>query len=355
MQIPSLESIPQFIQDFIDVQLIADLIQAVVTFLIIVIVLWVIKKQVLARFERLAKRTTTKVDNMILGAFQGIGTLFFVVVALFVSVQHLSLSPAVATIIRGAFLIVLISEIIKVSEKIIVYLLARNLSKGKEQKQVSAAISVMVKIILWSIGLLLILSNLGFNVNSLIASLGIGGIAISLALQNILSDIFSSFSIVLDKPFEEGDYIVVGEHSGTVKHIGLKTTRIQALQGEEIVISNNELTSTRVQNFKRLKQRRIVFVASASYGTSVAKLKKIPKIIKEVISCEKKARFDRAHLKEMNDFSLDYEVVYYILDNDYTVYMDVQQRINIGIIKGFEDEGIDVPFPTQTVHLKKGE
>ncbi|MDD3896672.1 MAG: mechanosensitive ion channel family protein [Candidatus Peribacteraceae bacterium] len=347
----SSESLSAFIRSSIDAGFLADVAQAAMTFIIIFAVLLLFKKQALTRLDCLARRTPLRVGCVVTGAFQGIGMPFFIVVALFASVQHMALSPTLDTIIRGAFLIVLIAEIIQVSEKVIVYFLSNNLSRGKEQKQVSAVISVIVKILLWSVGLLLVLSNLGFNVNSLIASLGIGGIAISLALQNILSDIFSSFSIVMDKPFEEGDFVMVGEHSGTVKHIGLKTTRIQALQGEEIIISNNELTSTRIRNFKKLQQRRIVFSVNVAYGTPAAKLKSIPKMLKEVVSAEKKAKFDRAHLKEFGDFSLNYEVVYYILDNDYSVYMDVQQRINLAILKAFEKEGITIPFPTQTLHV----
>ncbi len=332
---------------------IIDIEVAAGTFIVTFLVLWILKCQLVTRLGTYANKTKVKFDDLILGMLQGIGMPFLVIVSLFVSVQHMQLPPILDTVIHAAFLIVLVLESIKVLEKVIVSMLASSLSKGKESKKTSVAITMTVRVLLWLIGLLLILSNLGFNVNSLIASLGIGGIAISLALQNILGDIFSSFSIAIDKPFEEGDFIVAGEHKGTVKHIGLKTTRIQALQGEEIVISNTELTSTRVSNFKKLKERRIVFTVSATYETPVKQLKKIPKIIKEIIEKEKKAKFDRAIFSAMGDFSLDFEVVYLILDNDYAVYMNTQQRINFAILEAFEKEGIGIPYPTQTVHVAK--
>ena len=332
---------------------IIDIEVAAGTFIVIFFVLWLLKYQLIARLGVYAKKTKVKFDDLILGMLQGIGMPFLIIVSLFASVQHMQLPPILNTVIRAAFLIIIVIESIKVLEKMIVSMLASSLSKGKENKKTSAVISMAVRVLLWAIGSLLILSNLGFNVNSLIASLGIGGIAISLALQNILGDIFSSFSIAIDKPFEEGDFIIAGEHKGTVKHIGLKTTRIQALQGEEIVISNTELTSTRVSNFKKLKERRIVFNISAAYETPVKQLKRIPKIIKEIIEKEKKARFDRAHFSTMGDFSLDFEVVYLILDDDYAVYMNTQQRINLAILEAFEKEGINIPYPTETVHLSK--
>ena len=202
-------------------------------------------------------------------------------------------------------------------------------------------------------GLLLILSNLGFDITTLIASLGIGGVAIALAVQSILSDLFNSLSIYVDKPFTVGDFIIVGDHMGTVQKIGLKTTRIQALQGEEIVISNSELTSSRVRNFKQMQKRRIVFAFGVTYDTSTEKVKKIPEMVKNAIDPLEKAEYDRAHFKNFGDSSLDFEVVYYVLTGDYTEYMDIQQSINLRIMEEFEKEGIEMAFPTRTVHLVK--
>jgi len=214
-------------------------------------------------------------------------------------------------------------------------------------------ITTILKILLWILAVLVVLSNWGINITSLIAGLGIGGIAIALAAQNILQDVFSSFSIFIDKPFKVGDFIVAGDDKGVVENIGIKTTRIKTLQGEELVISNQELTETRVHNFKKMEKRRVAFTLGVAYETPTEKLKKIPEVIKEIISRESLAEFDRAHFKEYGDFSLNYEVVYYISSGDYTEYMDSHQKINFAIKDAFEEMGIEFAYPTQTIFLKK--
>jgi len=343
------------IEPYLGGNTIQDIYIALGMFVVIYLAVWILKHQVLARLSVFTKNSKMKVDDMVVQILDGLGTPFFFIVALYASVQHLQLPSIVTKLINGVFLLMMVYEVIKVLEKIIVFFLSRNLAKGTEGRQISAVITFAVRVVLWSIGLILILSNLGINVTSLVASLGIGGIAISLALQNILSDIFSSFSILIDKPFKEGDFIIVGEHKGEVKHIGLKTTRIQALQGEEIVISNNELTTARVQNFKQMKQRRIVFSLGVTYDTPVTKVKKIPTIVKKIINDQKDVKFDRAHFKEFGDFSLNFEFVYYLKSNEYSVYMKTQQAVNLEIMEAFEKEQIEFAFPTQTVYVAKGE
>ena len=343
-----------FLQQYFGENAVADLQLAAIIFVVTVGVIWVIKTQIIVVLGKYSKKTKMKTDDAILETIQGIKLPFFAAVALYASVQHMQMPALIGTIIHALFLIAIIFEVIKLLEKVITYFASVGLSKGKEGKKVSSLITFAVRLVLWVVGLLLVLSNLGFNVNSLIASLGIGGIAVSLALQNILGDLFSSISIMIDKPFEEGDFIVAGADKGTIKHIGLKTTRMEALQGEEIIISNTELTTTRVSNFKKLKERRILFTVSAAYGTPVSKLKKVPKMIKDIIAAHKNARFERVHFSVMNAYSLDFEVVYYVKDGDYKKYMDLQQNINLEILKAFEKEGISMPFPTQTVHVEKG-
>ena len=188
----------------------------------------------------------------------------------------------------------------------------------------------------------------------LIAGLGIGGLAVGLALQGILGDLFSAFTIYFDKPFEEGDFIIIGNDMGTIKHIGIKSTRIQALGGQELVISNSELTSTRVNNYKKMDTRRVVFGFGLEYKTSVAKLEKIKKIVEGVVKKEKHSTLDRVHFKGFGDSSLDFEVVYYVDSNDYNIYMDVQEKINLGIKGLIEKEGVSFAFPSRTVYTKKG-
>jgi len=183
--------------------------------------------------------------------------------------------------------------------------------------------------------------------------LGIGGLAIAFALQNILEDMFSSFSIYFDRPFQIDDFIVIGDDMGIVKKIGIKSTRIQTLQGEELIISNKELTGKRIRNFKKMEKRRIVFKFGVVYETSTEKLKKIPGIIKDIMDRAELAEIDRVHFKEFGDFSLNFEVIYYIKSREYIDYMNTQQEMNFAIKERFEQEGIEMAYPTQTLYVNK--
>lgn len=214
------------------------------------------------------------------------------------------------------------------------------------------ALGLIVKIALWSVLALIILDNLNVEVSSLVASLGIGGIAVALAAQNILGDLFASLSISLDKPFVIGDFVVVDDFEGDVEDIGLKSTRIRSLSGEELIFSNTDLLNSRIRNYKRLEKRRISFTIGVIYGTPVGKLKKIPGMMEDVISPLEHVEFERAHFKTLGDFSLDFSVVYHVLDPVYSSYLDIQQIINLEIYQRFEKEGIEFAYPTQTVMLE---
>jgi small-conductance mechanosensitive channel len=215
------------------------------------------------------------------------------------------------------------------------------------------AVGILAQGIIWAIFLLLILQNLGIQITALVTGLGIGGIAVALAVQNVLGDLLASLSIVLDKPFVIGDFVVVGEFSGTVEHVGLKTTRVRSLSGEQLVFSNSDLLGSRIRNFKRMQERRVAFTVGVTYGTGADKLERIPGMIREVVEGRELVRFDRCHFKSYGDFSLNFETVYYVLLPDYTSYMDVQQAINLEIYRRFQDAGIEFAFPTQTIFLAK--
>jgi small-conductance mechanosensitive channel len=214
-------------------------------------------------------------------------------------------------------------------------------------------IANLAKGIIWVFGILLVMSNFGINVTSLMAGAGIAGIAVAFALQGILSDLFSSFSIYFDKPFNVGDFIKTGDSMGTVRHIGIKSTRVLALTGEEIVLSNQELTSAKIQNFGLMEERRVMIHFGVVYETPVEKLKKIPDIVKKIIETLDDTRFDRSHFMSFGDSSLNFETVYYILSSDYNVHMDRQQEIILAIVKRFEEEGISFAYPTRTILYSK--
>jgi len=213
-------------------------------------------------------------------------------------------------------------------------------------------IELGVRVAIWSIVFLLVVDSFGHDVTALIAGLGVGGIAIGLAVQNILGDLFASLTIVLDKPFVVGDFIIVDSHLGSVEHIGLKSTRIRSLSGEQLIFSNGDLLGSRIRNFKRMKERRVVFSLGVTYQTPSEKLKRIPGMVREIIEKQDLVRFDRAHFQKYGDFSLVFEIVYWVLDPDYTKYMDIQQAINLEIYSAFEEAGIEFAYPTQTVYLE---
>jgi small-conductance mechanosensitive channel len=200
-----------------------------------------------------------------------------------------------------------------------------------------------------------VLENLNFDVSALVASLGVGGIAVALAAQNILGDLFASLSILFDKPFVVGDFIIVDDLPGTVEKVGLKTTRVRSLFGEQLVFSNNDLLSSRIKNYKRMEERRVVFPLGVTYQTGAEQLELIPGIIKKTIEKQEKVRFDRSHFKGYGDFALLFETVYWVTEPDYNLYMDIQQKINLELFHLFEEQGIEFAYPTQTIHLAAGQ
>jgi len=324
---------------------------ALALFLLIFLGIRIFRRVILVRLKKLANKTVNDFDDRLLKGVECISQFFTLFLALYLMMKTLNIGGGTEKILDAMFIILLVYEAIKLAQVLAEYTLEKTTKNGDET--VTHGLRMMLTIILWSVGILLVLSNLGVNISALAASLGIGGVAVALALQNILGDLFSSFSIYFDKPFQIGDYIIIGEDKGTVQKIGLKTTRIRTLQGEELIVSNKELTSSRVQNFKRMQRRRISFSLGIEYGTTMQQLKKIPKIIEDIIKKQEDAEFDRCHFAEFGDFSLNFNIVYYINTSNYKKYMDIQQNINLDIKDSFEKEGIEMAFPTQTVFIKK--
>lgn len=212
----------------------------------------------------------------------------------------------------------------------------------------------LVRLALYSCVVLMALDNIpGVHVGALITGLGVGGIAVALAAQKILGDLFASVSITLDKPFEIGDFIVIGDSMGTVEHVGLKTTRIRSLSGEQVVVSNQDLLASRIRNYKRMRERRVAFSLGVTYRTTPAKMEVAVGVIRAVIESADGTRFDRCHWKSYGPSSLDIETVYYVLDSDYNRFMDIQHRINLEIYRRFEAEGIEFAYPTQTLFVHR--
>jgi small-conductance mechanosensitive channel len=208
-------------------------------------------------------------------------------------------------------------------------------------------IAIIVRGLIWAVVLLLTLDNLGVNITTLVAGLGIGGIAIALAVQNVLGDLLASLSITLDKPFVLGDSLQVDGFNGKVENIGIKSTRLRSVDGEQIIMPNSDLLKSRMRNFGRMQERRVVFSIGVTYETPRAKLEKVPGMVRAIVSAQDKVRLDRCHLARLNAYSIDCEVVYFMLTADYNVYMDTQQKIILALVEAFENEQIEFAYPTQ--------
>lgn len=313
-----------------------------------------IETVIVVRLKKIAKKTKTDLDDIAIKVAESFTWLFYVVISIYFALKFLTFNSTIGNFLNYTVMVIVTVYIVKAVLVVVDYLLKKFMKK-KEQNSESLIkfMGLFIKGSIWIIAVLLILSNLGYNITSLIAGLGIGGLAIALALQSIFDDIFSSLSIFFDKPFEEGDFIIVDQFMGTVKRIGIKTTRLESLQGQEIIISNKDLTSTRINNYKRMQKRRIVFGFGITYQTPTKKMKKILDIVKKIFDDTDGADLDRVHFKEFAGSSLDYEIVYYVQTSDYTNYMNIQQTVNFALKDAFEKEGIEFAYPTQTIFLEK--
>ena len=308
---------------------------------------------ILRKLTKFAENTKTTLDDVLISILKSLKPPFYIFFAVYLAFRTLNTGIRIDKVLYAVLIIWVVYQVILALEIFVDYVLSKRMGDDGKAKGASDLMRIIIRITLWSIGGLMVLSNLGVNITSLIAGLGIGGVAVALALQNILGDLFSSFAIYLDKPFVVGDFIVVGDKMGVVKKIGIKTTRIQALQGEELVLSNKDLTSSIIQNFKQMQLRRVPFVVGVLYETPIEKLRKIPENIKKIIEDVEKTKFDRAHFQSFRDSSLGFEIVYFVESADYNLYMDVQQDINFKILEYFEKENIEIAYPTQTLYLNE--
>lgn len=335
-----------------------DYLISLAIFLAVLIGLRIFRSVIIMRLKKLSEKTKTDVDDLLMRVIDSVGGLFYVSLSFYIAVRPLNLGENFFNIIGYFLFFIIVYYIVKAIQALIGYGAEKFVQKKKKDGQGidESVVDLLVRIlkgIVWAIAIIVVLQNLGYNISALVAGLGIGGIAIAFALQNILGDLFASFAIYFDKPFQTGDFIIVGEDMGTVKRIGIKSTRLQTLQGEELVVSNKELTEARVHNYKKMEKRRIVFAFGLTYGTPTEKIRRVPAIIKSIMDNLELVDLDRAHFKEFADFSLNFEVVYYLNSSDYNVYMDIQQEINLKMKEEFEKKGIEMAYPTQTIFLQK--
>ncbi len=333
-----------------------DYLIAMGIFICGIFVLIIFKNIAISRMKKWAKSTKTTIDDLAVKMLQRniMPLLYFG--ALYIGLQKLSIPQSATKMIITIGIIITTIMGIRLLVAIINYaLIAIMLKKEKSESRARSikGIGFVIKIVLWGMGIVFLFDNLGFKISAIIAGLGIGGIAVALAAQTVLGDLFSFFSILFDRPFEVGDFIIIGDYLGCVEHIGIKTTRIRSLGGEQLIFSNTDLTNSRVRNYKRMQERRVVFSLGVTYDTPHDKMQKIPQMIKEIIEKVGDTRFDRAHFSSYGDFNLVIEIVYYVLSPDYNKYMDIQQAINLETLKAFAQDKIEFAFPTQTLYVNK--
>jgi small-conductance mechanosensitive channel len=311
---------------------------------------------VVGRMKKAAQKTSNTFDDHLVAALDKKVMPLLYLGALYVSLQNLNRSPAVDHVINVGLSLILVFLAVKFVLTLISFAMMSYWRRKGGEAPASGAFRGMMSIIrlaVWGLAAVLLLDNYGVKISALVAGLGIGGLAVAFAAQKVLGDLFSYFSIFFDRPFEIGDFIVVGEFTGTVEHIGIKSTRVRSLSGEQLIFANNDLTNSRLRNYKRMTNRRAVFRIGVTYGTPAAKVREIPAMIEKIIRDLPGAIFDRAHFAAYGDYALQFEIVYYVEGGDYLKYMEIQQQINLSIMEAFSREKIEFAYPTQTVYVNK--
>jgi small-conductance mechanosensitive channel len=348
-------TISDLLQQYVGLsQIVSEVVAFSIIFALAIVIAWIGHSLFKRYIVGFAAKTKTNLDDEILRNVRAPIFLLAILFGLYyglvgvASLQEYSYEFGLAFTVGQILVVTFI--ITRITNVLISWYAEQSVKRGRNvSNHILFILKKILQIVVYVFALLIILGVFDVDLSGVVVGLGVGGIAIALALQNILSDALSAFSLYFDRPFELGDFIVVGDYSGTVKKIGMKSTRIQLLQGEELVISNKELTSKSVRNFKKLKKRRIMFTVQVSCDTPIEKLKKIPEIIAEIIKKIEMTQLSTVHFRKFGDFSFDFDVVYYVKTGDYNKYLDIQQRINFEILEEFEKEKIEMPYPTQKI------
>jgi len=333
---------------------------ATATLVVAYAALALLRRVLITRIGIIAARSKTHWDDLVVEVLRRTRPYFLFILALQAARRVITPDPKVATVLDAFSVIVVLVQIGVWGNGIIGFTATRYVDqRGTEDigaRTTIQAVGYAGRFVLWALLVVTGLDHFGIQITALITGLGVGGIAVALAVQNILGDLFAALAIVLDKPFVVGDFIIVDNVLGTVEHVGLKTTRLRSLGGEQIIVSNNDLLKSRIRNYKRMEQRRIVFQLDVTYDTAPEKMNRIPGIIREVIESQELTRFDRSHFMTFAESSLRVETVYFVLAPDYNKYADTQHAINVELLRRCNAEGIEFAFPTRTLyHMNDGQ
>lgn len=324
-------------------------------FLILATVARILKSVAFRRIKQFSEKTSSTVDDLIVKLLQVCIMPMLYVLAFYLGVRYLQLPVKADRILHAVIITLSTYYVVKGISSLFSYLISRFTKGDGTQEKQARGILLIVKVFLWLGGLVFLLDNLGYNITTIVTGLGIGGIAIALAAQAVLADLFSYLVIFFDKPFETGDFIVVGDKAGAVEYIGIKTTRLRTPAGEQLIMSNTDLTNSRVQNYKRMERRRVLLSIGVIYETDADRLEKIPSIVKEIVDGQPDVLFDRTHFSGFGDFSLNFEIVFYILTADYLKFMDCQHAFCMQLYRRFAAEKIEFAYPTQKILVAKAD
>jgi small-conductance mechanosensitive channel len=324
---------------------------------VVYLALSVLRRVLARRLESLAARTSTDWDDLAVEIVRRTRPYFLAAIAIYAATRIMAPPREVARILGAAAVIVVLLQAGVWGNGIIGfgaehYIKSRGAGDSGTRTTIRA-VGYAARFVLWGLLVVTALQNFGINVTALVTGLGIGGIAIALAVQNILGDLFAALAIVLDKPFVVGDAVQVDNVNGTIEHVGLKTTRIRSVNGEQVIIANADLLKSRIQNHQRRLDRRVVFNIDVTYDTPPDKVERIPALVRTVIEKHSPVRFGRCHFLAWTDSALRFETVYHVLDADYDRYADIQHAVNVELLRRFAAEKIEFAFPARTVIMKR--
>jgi small-conductance mechanosensitive channel len=351
--------LPAPIQDVLRSQWFGNSLQAWLTAALtatgLFVVLMLIRSTALSRLGKLAERTTTNIDDMVVGVIEQTRKLVLFAVAIYIAALPLRLGRVEPFLHTTAKLVLLwqaaLWGVAAVGYWVTHYMRHRAATNDRASVAMITAVGVGAKVFLWILVVITALKTVfGIEITALITGLGVGGIAVALAVQNILGDLLAALAIVFDKPFDVGDSIAVDKLSGTVEHIGLKTTRIRSVDGEQVIIGNGDLLKSRLRNFKRMQQRRVLFHLDVTFDTPPDVLARLPKIVEEIVTSHSPVKFDRSHIASLGESAIRIETAYFVLDPDYNTYMNIQQAVYLEVLRRFAAENVKFAFPSRTVY-----
>jgi len=316
--------------------------------------LTIVRRLLAARAKKYATAHLSAPVRLIFYLLSYTRQLLFVAIAVYAGQENLAFSPKLTHLITNSVLtLILVQCGLWAGRSVRFYLEIKEMERGPDRIFAGSldVINFVARILIWSLLILVALDNFGVNITALLAGLGVGGVAVALALQNILGDLFASLSIALDKPFVVGDSLNIDTFTGAVEHIGIKTTRLRSEGGEQIILSNADILKSRVRNYGRMPEQRVLTTLRVTYTTPGEKLQGIPGLLEGIVRAQPNARFDRCHLKTIGESSLLFELSYFAQQPKLNPMLDLQQVVNFRIIDEFRRQGIEFAYPTQRVVL----